>query len=173
MKCMHNTAKGQCKNEALDGEKYCEKHKRKNKNYRLVSQYRVNTHLLGDAPERHSNTSEIKSLHGEIALIKSLLESRLNMVESEAELVAAMPQIKDFALAVEKLATACHNMDVKLGNLLDKQTLVSLAQDLIMIIERNVRPLADAPQTSEEIDSVIERIADELLTTIKEKTNEV
>jgi len=167
MKCTHTSANGQCSNEAIDGQNMCAKDTR-NKREVLVSQYRINTQLLGDGPERHAATDEIKSLRGEIALIKSLLESRLNMIETQAELVAAMPQIKDFALAIEKLATACHNMDVKLGNLLDKHALVELAQEIILIIERNVRPLTEK-QSQEEIDEVIEKIGDEILNAVYKK----
>jgi len=138
----------------------------------MIDQYRITCKLLGDSPQRHSQADEIKSIRGEIALLKSLLETRLNMIRSDAELVAAMPTLKDYALAVEKLATACHNMDVKLGNLLNKQTLMSLAQDIIQILDTAIRPLAGTTPTQETIDQTIEEIGQKIVEAIATKENQ-
>jgi hypothetical protein len=138
----------------------------------LINQYRICTKILGDAPERHAAADEIKSLKGEIAIIRSLLENRLNSIECDAEAIAAMPVVRDYALAVEKLAVSCHAMDVKLGNLLDKQALMSLAQKLIGIIDKHLRPLVGVTPTTEIMDEVIEQVGKETVVAIAEQENQ-
>jgi hypothetical protein len=128
--------------------------------------------VLGDSPERHAADAEMKSVKGEIAIVRSLLESRLNMIENNAELVAAMPLLKDYALAVEKLASSCHAMDVKLSNLLSKNVLLSLAQDMIGIIDTHIRELVDTKPSTKEIDVIIESIGREIVEAIAAKENE-
>lgn len=174
MQCQYITSHGQCRKDALDGLKWCEAHlpaSVKNNKSTSLGQYQIACKLLGDAPERHAATNaELKSLRGEIALMRAMLERRLNMIESDAELVAAMPTLKDFALAVEKLASSCHNMDVKLGNLLDKQALMSLAQEIIQIITRRTSPLR-ASQGDVIIDETIEAIGQDIVEAIAKQEN--
>jgi hypothetical protein len=172
MQCEYITPGGQCSNDAIDGMRFCVRHGGQKSSQIMIDQYRISSKLLGDAPARHAAADEIKSLRGEIALVKSLLEARLNMIENQAELVAAMPQLKDFALAVEKLATACHNMDVKLGTLLDKQALMSLAQDIIQIIDRAIRPLVGKTPSTEQIDEVVEAVGTGIVEAIATKENQ-
>jgi hypothetical protein len=138
----------------------------------MINQYRIACSQLGDSPERHANTEHLKSVHGEIVILRSLLESRLNMIQNNAELISAMPLLKDYALAVEKLATSCHTMDVKIGNLLSKQSLLTLAREIIQIIEDNIRPLADTTPTTTTIDEIVETIGQKLVEAIAAQEND-
>lgn len=165
MQCEYITQRGQCHNEAESNHRFCAEHS-KHSTQSLINQYRVACKLLGDAPERHAQIDSLKSLRGEIALLRSLIESRMNMIESQAELVAAMPMLKDSFIAVEKLVSACHQMDVKLANLLDKQTLISLAQDIIRIIDARVRKIT---KDDVDVDAVIEQIGQQIVTAIAHK----
>lgn len=169
MRCKYMTTRGQCKNEAEDNG-FCPKHSKKS-TATMINQYRIACKLLGDSPKRHSQADDIKSLRGEIAILRSALEHRLNTIETDAELVAAMPTLKDFALALDKLATSCHTMDVKLGNLIDKQALMSLAQDIIQIIDTNIRPFATNPPTTEQVDETVETIGQQIVQAIATKEN--
>lgn len=165
MQCQYISRRGLCPNDAEPNEKFCADHSRKS-TQSLINQYRIACTLLGDAPERHAQSNTLKSLRGEIALLRSLIESRLNLIESEAELVAALPSLKDSFIAVEKLVSSAHAMDVKLANLLDKQVLISLAQDLIKIIEESIREVA---RDDVNIDEKIEEVGKKIVTTIAQK----
>jgi hypothetical protein len=170
--CDYVTSVGQCAHDAIAPGRFCEKHSAVSANT-LINQYRIACAALGDSPERHSQSTEMKSVKGEITIIRSLLESRLNMIKNDAELVAAMPLLKDYALAVEKLATSCHTMDVKLSNLLSKNVLLSLAQDMIGIIDTHIRTLIDEKPTSKDIDFIVETIGREIVEAIAAKENDV
>ena len=170
MKCDYITTRGQCKNEAIAPTRFCQEHSDRSQ-ATMINQYRIACRLLGNAPERHAEGDTLKSLRGEIVILRSLLERRLNTIESDAEMIAATPTIKDCALAIDKLATSCHNMDVKLGNLLDKQALMTLAQRIIVIIEEGIRPFAEQTVTNRQIDETVEIIANSIATAIAEQEN--
>ena len=168
--CERVTSTGQCSREAIPPSRFCEQHSATS-TQTLINQYRIASRVLGDAPERHAQSDQLKSLKGEIVILRSLLESRLNLIENDAELIAAMPIIKDFATSIEKVVASCHNMDVKLANLLDKQALMTLAQEIIVIIEERLRPLANTTPDTESIDEVIEAIGQAIVLAIAKKEN--
>jgi hypothetical protein len=169
--CEYITSTGQCPHEAISPGRFCQAHSATSAKT-MMNQYRIACSQLGDSPERHAKADQLKSISGEIVIMRSLLESRLNMIENPAEMVAAMPMLKEYALAVEKLATSCHTMDVKIGNLLDKQALMNLAREIIAIIETNIRPLADTTPTGLEIDELVEAIGQDLITAIAAQENQ-
>jgi len=172
MRCEYMTTRGQCANDAISGTRFCPTHSTRS-TATMINQYRIACKLLGDSPKRHAQADEIKNLKGEIAILRSALERRLNMIETDAELIAAMPTMKDFALALEKLATSCHNMDVKLGNLIDKQALMSLAQKMIGIIDKGLRDFVDTTPTNKQIDEAVEAIGQKIVTAIAEQENQL
>jgi hypothetical protein len=167
--CEWITPSGQCGSEQISGSKFCDEHTVGGTAI-MINQYRVACKLLGDAPERHAQADEIKSLRGEIVLLRSLIEARLNLVTNEAELVAAMPILKDFFIATEKIVASCHSMETKLGQLLNKQAIMSLAQDMIQIIDVNLKSMKDLETTT--LDLTIEQIGRELVETIAKQENQ-
>jgi len=167
--CDYIASYGQCAQEAVVG-RFCEKHSPASRKA-VKNQYRIACDQLGDSHIRHANADQLKSITGEIIIMRSLLESRLNMIKNDAELVAAMPMLKDYALAVEKLATSCHNMDVKIGNLLNKEAILTLARDLIQIIEEGVKPFVGTTPSQETVDETIEAIGTKLVQAIAAQEN--
>jgi hypothetical protein len=169
MQCEYVGAYGQCAKEVVTGH-FCEKHSPASRKT-VINQYRIACAQLGDAPARHANAEQLKSITGEIIIIRSLLESRVNMIQNDAEMVAAMPVIKDYILAVEKLVTSCHTMDVKIGNVLSKTSLLALAREIIHIIENGVRPLVDTTPSQHTVDELVEAIGTQLIQAIAAQEN--
>jgi hypothetical protein len=168
--CEYITSYGQCKKQAPEGKRFCIDHTQKS-NATIVGQYHLACRLLEDAPARHADSKNLKSLVGEIAVLKSLFEKRINMVDSEAELLVSIPTLKDLAERIEKLVSSAHAMDVKLGNLLSKGALIALAQDIIVAIEKNIRPFADK-LGSETIDIAVEKIGEAIIDAIAAQENQ-
>lgn len=168
--CEYLSSFGQCPKPAISSDRFCEVHTAQTTG-RMIGAYLIANRWLGDTAARHAESDKIKSLEGEIAILRAMLEKRLNSIESEAEAVAMAPVIKDTMLAIDKLVVSWHTMDVKLGNLLNKQALMKLAQDIIGIIEKNVRPLADKHTSTEDVDIVIEAIADDIVNAIAAQEN--
>jgi hypothetical protein len=169
MQCEYIAAYGQCTKDAITG-RFCEKHSPASRKT-VINQYRIACDQLGDGPIRHANADQLKSITGEIILLRSLLESRINMIRNDAEMVAAMPTIKDYIVAVDKLVTSCHTMDVKIGNVLSKTALLTLAREIIHIIEDGIRPLVDTTPSQHTVDELIEAIGTQLVQAIAAQEN--
>lgn len=160
-RCQRTIPGGQCPKRAAYGSEYCESHKGKSME---LNHYLITNKLLGDKARRHAGSREIKSLRDEIALTRAMVEVIYNGIETQAELMAAMPRIHASILAIEKLVNTCHQMEVKLGSLLDKASLLTLAQSIINIISVNLEGV-------ENRDEIIEKIATEIVQAITEQEN--
>jgi len=167
--CEYITSYGQCKNEAIAGSRFCKDHAPNGKST-IIGQYHIACKQLGDAPARHCDSNHLKSLVGEISVLKSLFEKRVNMIENEIELQVAIPTLKDLAEKIEKLVSAAHTMDVKLGNLLSKSALVALSQEIIKAIDKHIRPFADKLGV-ETVDIAIENIGNDIIKSIASQEN--
>jgi hypothetical protein len=169
--CEYISSFGQCKKDAVNESHYCAEHSHSPKvKATTIGQYHLACKMLGDAPYRHADTNHLKSLVGEIAVLKSLFEKRVNMIDSEVELQVSIPTLKDLAERIEKLVSSAHAMDVKLGNLLSKGALIALSQEIISAIEKNIRPFADKLGT-ETIDIAIEKIGESIINAIASQEN--
>lgn len=129
-----------------------------------LGQYLVSKRLFGDAPARHLEADEIKSLKTEIALLRAMIEKRWNMLDNEVDFIAAFPTMKDSFLALEKLVTSCHAMETKLNALVDKGALLSLAQQIVSIIQNRIPSIPDR-------DEVIENIGNDIAASITKLEN--
>lgn len=168
--CEYVTSRGICPRDAVPPGRFCGEHSATSAQTQ-IDQYRISTTVLGDSPERHAQANALKSLRGELAILKSAMELRVNICESDAELVASMPALKGQAIAIEKLTATLHNMDVKLGNVLGKTALMTLAQELISIIDSNLRPLVDTTPDSMAVDLLTEKVGREIVAAIASQEN--
>jgi hypothetical protein len=121
--------------------------------------------VIRSGTERHNAVDEIKSLREEIALTRALIENRLNMIEGEADFVSSMGIVHQYLATVEKLVTSCHRMDTNLGNLLNKASILNLAQELVQAIAEE---LEDVPGR----DEIVDRISTKLVDIIGNKQND-
>jgi len=125
----------QCMYRAEPGTKFCPKHKgmsdttekrKKLRNYQLT-RFRAQI-------ERKADSSEIKSLREEIGITRQVLESIINLCESEADLVIQSNRISELVSRVDRLVTSCHKLEKSTGQLLDKTALIQFAGYVIEII---------------------------------------
>lgn len=150
---------GQCSNKAMDGSDFCPAHggnkgheaaKRKElRNYRLA-QFKSRLIELGD-------NENIIGLRDEVAILRILIEEKINMCKSSHELILMSGPLSDLIMKVEKLVTSCNRLESKLGGLLDKAKVLQFAQTIVQIISKYVKD-------EEELDA----ISEEILNTIKE-----
>lgn len=162
-RCQFVTQLGQCVREAAEGRDRCVMHGQNAK--AALKTYLITCKYLGDSPDRHLGADELKSLREEIALSRAMIEKRLNMVNSEAEFIASMPVFQSFMNTIEKLVSSCHNMEVKLGSLIGKSALLTLAQQMVEIISSNLQGIPGR-------DEIVEKISDEIVTLILKAENQ-
>lgn len=151
--------KGQCRNIAVEGSTFCPGHggnkafeaekKRKIRNYKL-NKFHLRIQELGDS-------SYVMDLREEIALLRMLIEEKVNQCNDNTDLILVSGPLSDLVVKVEKLVTSCNRLDFKLGGLLDRTKVVQYAQSLVRIVAKYV---------TDEV--ALEKISEEFLTTLEQ-----
>jgi len=162
-RCQWVTSNGQCDRTAENGP-FCKAHGPVNPDQAL-RHYQITNALVGDKHARHNAVDQIKDLREEIALTRSLIETRLNLATSEAEFIASMGILHQYIGTVEKLAASCHRMDSNLGNVLSKASVLQLAQEMVTIITAELEGVPDR-------DAIVDRIAHRIVEAVGTKNND-
>lgn len=150
-RCEFNRSTGQCTEEALPNDKFCSLHTRldpeKNQKrlYNLLKfKYRSRYEEIGDH-------EALRSLRDEVAISKMMLEENLNSIQNDSEFAAARGNLAQQLVTVEKLVSAMIKMEVNLGTLISKPTLLKIASDIVRIL---LEELKDVPGHELIIDKV-------------------
>ena len=163
-RCKGATREGQCWNGADLGSDYCHgcggrrgdndaALENQKKQYHLTeARYRTRLAQL-------SEHSDVKSLRDEIALTRVLIEARLNLVKTDADLINACGQLNSLLLTVERLNKSAHSIEQSLGVLLARDTVLRLGQSIVEILADELKGLPDH-------EAIIDRITERLFGTI-------
>ena len=135
-RCQAVTAHGQCSHLSVEGGHNCIAHggirtieaqqKEKYNNY-LLNTWQASI----DSKKR---SPELKSLRDEIAILRMLLEARLNQCTTAPDLMLHSSAISDMAMKIEKTVQSCHKLEQKMGAVLDKQQILDFASQVISIV---------------------------------------
>jgi len=133
---------GQCPFKAEEGSKFCLRHggnkAEGSRNKAIVRNYRL-TEWRARVFEFADN-DQIKSLREEIGILRMTLEAVLNACRSNTDLLIQSNRINMLTDKVERLVVSCHKLEERTGALLDKQAILSLADQLVTIIGECVPP---------------------------------
>ncbi len=155
-RCKYSYPHEQCWREAEPGCEYCLAHG--GKSTALAEDTRLYHLAEVDSRTRLAELSSherIKSLREEIALVRILIEKRMNMIKTEADLLSACGPINNMLLTLEKLIKSCHALEQSLGELLSKQSVVRLGQSICEIV---IEELQGIEGHEEIIDRIVERL---------------
>jgi len=149
---------GQCSNKAVEGSNFCPAHggnkgaealvKKELRNYRLA-QFRSRLVELGD-------NENIINLRDEIAILRYLIEEKMNMCKNSHDLILMSGPLSDLVMKVEKLVNSCNRLESKLGGLLDRAKVLQFAQTIVQIISKYIKD-----------EEALDAVAEEILTTLK------
>lgn len=81
-----------------------------------------------------------KSLTEELAILRMALETLLNNVEDDAQLIAQSANISDLIDKIAKLATGAQRLDMATGETLDKTQLAAFADHLTLLVAKTDMP---------------------------------
>ena len=84
------------------------------------------------------NNSFIKDLRDEIAILRIILEERLNALSEPSEMILHSGALSELVLKIEKLVTSCHKLEMSMGSTLDKSTVANMAEGIVKIISSHV-----------------------------------
>lgn len=150
----------QCQYKRVPGRKVCECHggvtsikaqERKGLYNFRVSQFKARISDFATNPA-------LKSLREEIGVLRMLLETAVNRCSDEHELLLASSSINQMVLNIERLVASCHKLEINLGQLLDRNKAVQLAEELVTIITSELDDETAIARIASKIGDAMERI---------------
>ena len=152
-RCQAISGPGQCNLRAVENSEFCPAHggnmahqANKNKelrNYRL-SKFQARIAELG-------NNDNITNLRDEIAILRIMIEERINTCKDSHDLMLMSSPLSDLIMKVEKVVVSCNKLESKLGNLLDRNKALQFAQIIVQIIGNYITDEEELDKISEEI----------------------
>ena len=155
-RCKGASVDGQCQNVAEEGSDYCRAHGGES----LAPARRLKSYLLTTAQDcaRLAHISEndgFKTLREEITVALKMLKRRLSLVKTDAEFIAAFPQVERFFKEIADLKKSNFYLEQKSGAMLSRDQAFGLFQEIVGIV---IEELEGMPGYEEIMDRIIARI---------------
>jgi len=157
--CQYTTQFGPCKNEAPEGFQYCETHntiEKEQKERKKVFNYQLTR--FKSRFEELSTNSALKTLSEEVGVLRMVLETCLNRCKDEHDLLLASTQISTLVNSIERLVMSTNKLDINLGQLLDRNKAIQLADEIIQIIVAEVQDEEAVAKVAAQITAAMNRI---------------
>lgn len=150
-------SEGQCVNKAMEHSEYCSLHGGNNGKQRVEKESLSNYRLakMQARLDRHSSSPHIKSLRDEIGLLRMVMETTIDRCHTDFDLLINAQKIGDLAMKITMVVEKCHRLEGSMGQLLDKKTIIQMANTFINIISEE-----DLPE------EVLDRIAQKVLESV-------
>ncbi len=113
-----------------------------------------------------SEHDKLKGLRDEVALLRLLIEARVQKCEDTNDLLLISGPLSDLIMKVEKVVTSCNRLEGTLGDMLDKQKVKNLAASFMQIIAAKINELTAL--SDEDIQTLLEAIANDFLVLVSE-----
>lgn len=153
-RCQGHVTSGQCPMKALPGDQYCKTHGGRDRETPALARKYMLTNMEDAARVAMlSKPDEIYSLRDEIGMCRMMLERRMNMIENDAEMLAAAPMINQQLLTLERLIKTSTQVEVQLGQMLAKDTVILLASKMMDLVSKAISHLPDHQQI---VDKIVE-----------------
>lgn len=146
--------------QAIEGTTSCPMHggntQLENIRKQAANQYRLQ--VWQQRVSEFTESEHIKSLRGEIGILKMVLEQILNSCQNSQQLLVYSPKISDLVVKIEKVVMSCDRLERSMGMTMDKSTAMKLAADIVELISTQVKD----PNVVDEISNGIIDILKEL-----------
>jgi len=139
VRCERVTRRGPCLNAVAPGEKTCARHPLMNRGPKVTKRQML--YEMGQFQSRvaqFSGDTELKTLHGEIAVLRNLLEVVHQQCDSSIALVVKASIIGDLCAKITATVNTCNNIEAKLGGLLDRAKVTQLAEQTLQAVTDQV-----------------------------------
>lgn len=156
-RCKHSKLNKQCEYLSDTGSDYCPSHSVGPKKENDRRRYILDRAIIKDAYERQSKEVDYLSLKEEIILLHSLLQTRIDTLESQAHVVSATNDILQIQRQLESMKKTFFQMQKSLGLVLSREAVLEIARETAIAIDEE---LGDFPGKEEIIDKICTRICD-------------
>jgi len=155
-RCKGASVDGQCQNVAEEGSDFCRVHG----GHDQAPARRLKQYLLTKAQDRErlaqlAENDALKTLREEVVLAIGMLERRLSLVRSDAEFLAAYPEVEKSLKTLADLKKSNFFLEQKSGATLSREQGFVLVRQMIEII---VDELEGIPDYERIVDSITVRI---------------
>ena len=162
-RCQASDAVGQCKNKAVPGGQVCIYHGGgailKSEQTKAIRNLRL-SRWRADVGH-FSASKEITSLRDEIGVLRLLLSEKIERCTDLDDLLTMSAPISELIMKIEKIVKSCHQLETKMGFLLDKTTVLSFAAEVTQIVAEEVQD-----------PDVVERVSERLIASLSRVTSD-
>lgn len=161
-RCQGSVPNGQCMQVAVEGSSYCPSH---GGSAKAADKEQFRSYILTqvDAARRlgelQENYNPVRELRDVIAITHTLIERRLNLIQTDADLMVACSSLKGLVETMDKLVNSATRIEQQLGELLSKQTVLNLAQVTVNIL---IDELDAVPQYEAIVDRVTQKLMQQI-----------
>lgn len=156
--CQSNDSRGQCQNKAVEGSEYCPVHGgRKQKGKAL---YELSKTKYMSRIKDLKGHEEAKSLRTEIGILRMMLETKLNGVADDMELMLQQQSISELIVKINTLVSSCHKIETHLSNILTVEDASQLISEISDIIDANIEDTEVKTLIAEQIETALIRITE-------------
>jgi hypothetical protein len=107
--------------------------------------------------EKQVASPSIKSLRDEVGILRMIMEETLDKCGTSFDLLVQSQKIGDLVMKITMVVEKCHKLEGSMGQLLDKKTVIQMANTFIQIISEEELP-----------EETLDRIASKILENIGE-----
>jgi len=155
-RCKGAQPDGQCRNVAEEGSDYC----RACGGESQAPARRLKEYFLTKAQDRArlvqiSENDGLKTLREEVAVALGMLKRRLDLAETDADFIAAFPQVEKFLKRVTDLKKSNLFLEQKSGSTLSRDQAFGLVREMIEVV---VEELDGIPNYEQIMDRIVTRI---------------
>lgn len=151
---------GQCTNKAVPNGTFCMAH---GGNRSLMKDEKQSRELYQVAMfnariARNKNHDEVKTLSNEVAILRMMLESKLNACQNDTDLLLSCAAISDLVIKIDKVVVSCHKLEKNLGQHMDKASLLQFAGEVVALVSKNVSNKQEIAAIAEGMTEMIGRL---------------
>ncbi len=157
-RCQATTVNGQCPFLALDDHSHCSYHTKDFSQERKLYDYNKTEFLkrLGQRVDAMTSSNKTRDLSEEIGITRITLENILGRCNEDFELQMATPQILDLVQAIQKLIESSVKVDKYIGQLMSKQQVVQIGQELVNCIAEEIGDEDKLRRIAKNFESIIQ-----------------
>lgn len=86
-----------------------------------------------------AESDKVKSLRGEIGILRMMIEAILNTCENTHDLIMYSSKLANLVAKVETLVRTCTKLEMTMGNVLDQTAAMNFAGDVVKLIRKHVK----------------------------------
>jgi len=139
-RCQSVLMNQQCMWKAVAGTIYCPRHGGTKPGVAQAKENFRNLKLVqwGERVKEFGENPEVKSLRDEIGVLRLILENIVNKCTNTNELIFHNGKISELIMKIEKIVTSAHKLETSMGMMLDKTSIIKIAQGIAEIISAHI-----------------------------------